>query len=214
MRPPPIKPEYGPTLPELVEPRWRRVSRATRAAVLAGVGLIVVLILAVVVVTWPKSISHGGAVPFHFEYADHLHRVAPPRGDLARVEARSRGLLAASFAVAPLRLSPYGGDLEGELPLFAKQVIAGLAATYPRFALEIEGKIRNNDVPGYTIDFSAELNGRPIFGRVVLLFPDHAHQRDGLQVTMLERPSLTVTSPDRIAVTSDLKTPFTTFQVG
>jgi hypothetical protein len=214
MRPPPIKPEYGPPLPELVEPRWRRASRVTRAAVLAGVGLIVALILLVVVVTWPKSISHGGAVPFHFDYADHLHRAAPARGDLARVEARSRGLLAASFAVAPVRLPPYSGDLEGELPLFAKEVIASLAVAYPHFALEIEGKIRNNDVPGYTIDFSATLNGRAIFGRVVLLFPDHAHQRDGLRVTMLERPSLTVTSPDRIAVTSDLKTPFTTFQVG
>ena len=214
MRPPPIKPEYGPPLPELIEPRWRRASRATRAAVLAGVGLIVVLILVAVIVTWPKSISHGGVVPFHFDYADHLHRVAPARGELARVEARSRGLLAASFAVAPVRLPPYSGNLQGELPLFARGVIASLAATYPNFALEIEGKIRNNDVPGYTIDFSATLNGRRIFGRVVLLFPVHARQRDGLQVTMLERPSLTVTSPDRIAVTSDLKTPFTTFQVG
>jgi hypothetical protein len=214
MRPPPIKPEYGPPLPALVEPRWRRASRTTRTAVMAGVGLIVALILLVVVVTWPKSISHGGAVPFRFDYADHLHRVAPARGELARVEARSRGLLAASFAVASLRVPPYSGDLEGELPLFAKELIEGLAARYPHFALALEGKIRNNDVPGYTIDFSATLNGRPIFGRVVLLFPDHTHQRDGLQVTMLERPNSQVTSPDRIAITSDLKTPFTTFQLG
>jgi hypothetical protein len=214
MRAPPIKPEYGPPLPALVEPRWRRASRATKAAVLAALGLIVVLILVVVVVTWPKSISHGGVVPFHFDYADHLHRAAPARGELARVEARSRGLLAGSFAVAPVRLPPYSGNLEGELPLFADGVIARLAATYPHFALELEGKIRNNDVPGYTIDFSATLNGRPIFGRVVLLFPVHPHQRDGLQVTMLERPNKAVLSPDRIAVTSDLKTPFTTFQVG
>jgi hypothetical protein len=214
MRTPPIKPEYGPPLPALVEPRWRRASRTTRAAVLAGVGLIVALIVLVVVVTWPKSISHGGTVPFHFDYADHLHRVAPARGDIARVVARSRGLLAASFAVAPLRLPPYDGNLQGELPLFANELIASLAAGYPHFALEIEGKMRNNDVPGYTIDFSATLNGRPIFGRVALLFPDHAHQRDGLKVTMLQRPNAQVTSPDRIAVTGDLKTPFTTLQVG
>jgi hypothetical protein len=31
---------------------------------------------------------------------------------------------------------------------------------------------------------------------------------------MLERPNSQVTSPDRIAITSDLKTPFTTFQLG
>src|SRR6266446_447678 len=115
MRPPPIKPEYGPPLPELVEPRWRRASRATRAAVLAGAGLIVALILLVVIVTWPKSISHGGVVPFHFDYAGRLHRVTPAQGELARVEARSRGLLAASFTLAPVRLPPYGGNLEGEL---------------------------------------------------------------------------------------------------
>jgi hypothetical protein len=214
MRPPPIKPEYGPPLPELLAPRWRRAARTTRSAVLAAAALLVVLIVFVVVATWPKSISHGGAVPFHFEYADHLHRSAPAPGDFARVEARSRGVLAASFAVGPLRLPPYAGDLEGELPLFAREQIARLAATYPHFALDVEGKIRNNNVPGYTIDFSSTLNGRPVFGRVALLFPDHAHQRDGLRVTMLERPNSQVTSPDRIAVTGDLKTPFTTFQLG
>lgn len=214
MHAPPIKPEYGPPLPELLRPRWRRASPATRTAVRAGGGLIVALIVLVVIVTWPTSISRGGPVPFHFDYADHLHRVAPARGELARVDARSHGLLAASLAVAPLRLPPYGGDLEGELPLYAGNLIARLATRYANFALELEGKIRNNNVPGYTIDFSATLNGRPIFGRVVLLFPDRAHQRDGLQVTMLERPNSQVTSPDRIAITGDLKTPFTTFQVG
>ena len=58
------------------------------------------------------------------------------------------------------------------------------------------------------------LHRRPIFGRVVLLFPVRSHPRDGLRVTMLERPNIGVTSPDKIAVTSDLKTPFTTFEVG
>lgn len=210
----PIKPEYGPTLPELAGPPWRRASRATRRLVVATAVLAVALIAAAILLTWPSSVSGGRPVAFHFDYADHLHKVRPAPGQFARVEARSRGLLAASFAVSPVRLPLYGGNLEGELPLFARGVIATLASQYPQFALEIEGKIRNNDVPGYTIDFSATLGRRPLFGRVVMLFPAHAHQRDGVLVTMLERPNLAVTSPDKIAVTGDLKTPFTTLEVG
>jgi hypothetical protein len=210
----PIKPEYGPTLPELAGPRWRRASRATRGAVIAAAGLFVAVVAAIVVATWPNSVSGGGPVSFHFEYADHLHRMTPHAGELARIEARSRGLLAASLTVARVHLPSYGGNLEGELPLYADGVIARLPAAYPNFALELEGKIRNNDVPGYTIDFSATRRGRPIFGRAVLLFPARSHARDGLLVTMLERPNSAVVTPDKLGVTGDLKTPFTTFEVG
>lgn len=210
----PIKPEYGPTLPEIVDPRWRRASRATRRAVIAGGVLVLALIAVAVVVTWPSSVSGGGPVSFHFNYADHLHRVKPAAGEAARVEAHSRGVLVASIAVSRVRLPSYGGNLEGELPLYADGVIAGLARKYRGFALEIEGKIRNNDVPGYTIDFSATLHRRRIFGRSVLLFPASSRARDGLLVMMLERPNSGVTTPDKIAVTGDLKTPFTTFEVG
>jgi hypothetical protein len=214
MRAAPIKPQYGPTLPELVGPRWRRASATTRRAVIAGATLAVALVVLAVIVTWPTSLSGGRPVSFHFDYADHLHKVDAQPGQYARVEARSRGIMAASFAVAPLRLPPYGCNLEGALPIYARGLIARLAASYPSFALEIEGKIRNNDVPGYTIDFSGMLNRRAIYGRVVMLFPVHPQQRDGLLVTMLQRPNSGVTSPDKIAVTGDLKLPFTTFEVG
>src|SRR5438270_11222967 len=101
MRPAPIKPEYGPTLPQLLGPRWQRASRLTRRALIAGAVFLVALVALAVIATWPSSISGGRPVSFHFDYADHLHRVKPQKGEYARVEAHSRGLLAASFAVAP-----------------------------------------------------------------------------------------------------------------
>ena len=213
MRTAPIKPQYGPTLPQLLAPRWR-ASRLLRRATAAAGALLVAIVVGIVLLTWPKSVSHGGATPFRFDYADHLRRVTAPRGSLAKVEGRSNGLLVASLTVGPVRIPPYSGDLEGELPLYADSVIAQLAAAEQGFDLELEGKIRDNDVPGYTIDFSAQRRGRPIFGRVVLLFPDRPHRRDGVLITMLQRPSKAVTSPDRIGVVGDLKLPFTTFQTG
>lgn len=214
MRAAPIKPQYGPTLPQLLTPWWRRSSRATRSALAAASALLLAIVVLVVLITWPQTISRDGAVPYDFSYADHLHQVRPDPGSSAKVEARARGLLAASFAVAPVRLPPYGGDLEGELPLYAAGLIARLAAANPGFALGTEGKVRDNDVPGYTIDYSALRKGRQIFGRVVLLFPDRPHVRNGLVVTMLQRPSLQITTPDRVGVVGDLKLPFTTFQAG
>jgi hypothetical protein len=214
MRTAPVKPEFGPTLPELLAGPWQRASRTTRGSVLAGLALVLALVALIVFVTWPTSISRGGRVPFSFEYADHLRQVAAPRGQLAKVEARSRGLLAASLAVAAVRLPPYSGDLESELPLYANALLPRLVATYPGFALALEGKVRDNDVPGYAIGFSATPHGRPVLGRVVLLFPDRPQQRDGLALTMLERPNTQVTSPDKVGMAGDLKLPFTTFAIG
>lgn len=213
MRTAPIKPQYGPTLPQLLAPRLRS-SGGLRRGLAALVLALVALVAAIVVLTWPSSVSHGGPVPFSFQYADHLHRVGSSGGEIARIEARSRGLLVASLSVSAVRLPPYGGDLEGELPLYADQLIGRLATADPSFALELEGKIRDNDAPGYTIDYSARRNGRPVFGRLVLLFPSHGNPRRGLMLTMLERPGVAVSTPDRIGVVGDLKLPFTTFQTG
>lgn len=214
MRTAPVKPEFGPTLPELLTGPWQRASHTTRRATVAGLALVLALVALIVFVTWPTSISGGGTVPFSFEYGNHLKRVAASHGQLAKVEARSRGVLAASLAVAPVRLPPYSGDLESELPLYASVLLPRLIATYPGFALALEGKVRDNDVPGYAIGFSANLHGRPVLGRIVLLFPDRPQQRDGLALTMLERPNTQVVSPDKVGMTGDLKLPFSTFAIG
>ena len=65
------------------------------------------------------SYSHGGRVPFGFSYRG-LYRVAPEPGGYVKVERRhADGTVRDSFAVGPLRLAPYSGELMGEMPLYA-----------------------------------------------------------------------------------------------
>jgi hypothetical protein len=208
----PLKPQYGPTLGKLLEPRWHAAPRAARGAVIAAGAGLVVLAIAAVLALWPATISYGGAAPFHFSYRG-LYRTAPAPGQLVRIERRARGRLEDSFAVAPLRLPPYTGGLSAELPLYASGYIEGLSGKFSGFVLRGEGKTRVNTVPAYNVLYTAMIEGRQMYGRDVLLLAERQGVRDGVAIEMLTSPSASskVTSPLEVASAGVLEKPLKTF---
>jgi hypothetical protein len=213
----PMKPEYGPTLGRLLAPRWHAASPVARVAVtLAGVAL-VALLLATGLTLANATYSHGEPVPFSFSYRG-LYRVAPDPGGYVKVQGRwPDGALKYSYAVDPLRLPHYAGSLSGELPVYAAAHIRALRMRYRDFAFSGEGKTRiSNSVTGYQIAYSARVAGQEMYVREVLLLPERAGVREGVDVVMLTAPtaSAQVTSPREVGATGVLLRPLKTFSFG
>jgi hypothetical protein len=212
----PMKPEYGPTLGQLLAPRWHAASRLLqRALIVAGVGLLAVIIAAALTLE-NASFSHGGSVPFSFSYRG-LYRVAPDPGGYIKVQRRrADGTLRDSFAVDPLRLPPYSGFLSGELPLYATSYIRALSRRYAGFALRGEGKTRVNNIAGYNIYYRAVVEGRKLYGRDILLLPERPDVREGVDIVMLTSPtkSSALSSPLEVALSGILLRPLRTFSLG
>jgi hypothetical protein len=213
----PLKPEYGPTLGSLLEPSWRSAGPVVRAiAVIAAVG-VVALAVAGVLSLLNATYSHGGRVPFSFDYRG-LYRVEPGPGGYVKVERTSGGVLQDSYAVAPLRLDPYRGSVTGELPLVAARYTHALAERFPAFTLEGEGKTRiNSTLAGYDVLYRARVEGRAVSGRDVLLLPERAGARgagarEGVAIEMLSTQPASVAKP--VGSSGVLETPLKTFTFG
>ncbi|HEX5225100.1 MAG TPA: hypothetical protein VFW29_08220 [Solirubrobacteraceae bacterium] len=212
----PIKAEYGPTLGQVLAPRWRAATPAARIAVRALALLFLALAVAVVLTLLDASYSHGGRVPFSFRYKG-LHRVAPDPGGYVKVIQRSgSGRLLYSFAVAPLTLPRYGGELSGELPLYASGYIRSLRSRDPSFVLVGEGKTKVNTVPAYAVLYLTRVNGRALYGRNVLLLGERAGAREGVEISMLTAAGASkhVDGPIEVGTTGVLQRPLRSFTLG
>jgi hypothetical protein len=218
MRAPSVKPQYGPTLPELLVPRWR--SAANRQRGLAGGGLLVLVVAAAAVaITYPRlsSFVYRGRPPtFNLTYPARLGSVTPPAGADLRLESRSRsGRLLAWFEVDRVKLPPYSGEVSGQLPVFATNYIAGLARTVPDFVLQTEAKTRINLVAGYSVTYRGRFNGQLMYVRTVLLVPALTGVRDGVSLNMGIVPNKSLDpSPDFVGVADVLQKPFRSFRFG
>lgn len=208
----PLKPQYGPTLGKLLEPRWRAAAPAARAAAItAGVGLLV-LAIAVVLSLLDAGYSHGGRVPFSFKYRG-LYRTATEPGDYVTLVRTSHGLLRDSYSVAPLELPPYRGESTGELPVFATGYTSALARRLSHFRLEGEGKTRiSSTLAGYDVLYTALVDGRTMYGRNVMLLPGGHGVREGVVLEMLSSEPATISLP--VASSGVLETPLKTFSFG
>jgi hypothetical protein len=212
----PMKPDYGPTLGRLLSPRWRAASPGARAAVMATAAGLLVLVVAVALTLENATFSRGGSVPFSFAYRN-LWKVAPDPGGYVKVQRRGPdGALKDSYAVEPLSLPPYSGELSGELPVYASDHIRTLAQRDPEFVLRGEGKTRVNGVPAYQVLYTASVEGRTMFARDVLLLPERPGARLGVEIVMLTSPSANsqVDSPLEVAGTGVLLRPLKTFSFG
>jgi hypothetical protein len=211
----PLKPEYGPTLGELLAPRWHAASRFVQAIVVAGgVGLLALAVGGALTLE-NAHYSHGGAAPFSFSYRG-LYRTAPEPGEYVQVRSPADGRLRSSFAVGPLRLPSYTGSLSAELPLYAGSYIEGLRHRYAGFVLRGEGKTRVNTVPAYAVAYTAQIAGRTVYGRDILLLPERAGARAGVHIVMLSSPTANsqVTSPLLVGTAGVLERPLETFTFG
>jgi hypothetical protein len=213
----PMKPEYGPSLARLLAPRWRAASKPARAAAVVACVAVVAALVAAALTLENAMFWHGGSVPFGFEYRG-LYRVTPEPGGFVKVESRwPDGALKYSYAVAPLTLPAYDGELTAEMPVFATGFIRGLSRRYSGFALRAEGKTKvNNTLTGYEVAFFARVEGREVYVRDVLLTPEQAHPRAGVVVTMMTSPAASsqVDSPLEVGETGVLLRPLKSFAFG
>ena len=211
-----MKPEYGPTLGRLWAPRWRATSRLVRAAVVAAGVSIVVLAVAVALTLEKAHYSHGQGFPFSFSYRD-LYRTEPDPGGYVKVKSTGTdGTLKYSYAVDPLELPSYSGSLSGELPVFTDGYIDELEHRYRDFVLRGESRTRVNKVAGYEVLYTAEVQGRQMYGRNVLLLPEQPGVRRGVKIEMLASTSANsqIKSPMEVASAGPLVNPLKTFSFG
>ncbi|HTD58707.1 MAG TPA: hypothetical protein VK672_07410 [Solirubrobacteraceae bacterium] len=208
----PLKPQYGPTLGRLLEPRWRSAAPLVRSLAIAALCGLLLLVGGAVLALLPASYSHGGPLPFSFEYKG-LYRTAPDPGGYVRVARSAGGLLSDSYAVAPLRLGAYSGSVTGELPLFASGYALALASRLPHLRLEGEGKTRiSSTLGGYEVLYSTTLHARKLYGRDVMLLPERPGARRGVVIEMLSSQPATISKP--VASSGVLERPLKTFAFG
>jgi hypothetical protein len=208
----PLKPQYGPTLGQLLEPRWRAAPRVARVVVVVLATCLVGLAVGIVLTLLDASYSQGGKVPFSFKYKG-LYRTTPDPGGYVKVARYSGDRLVDSYAVAPLRLDAYEGSVTAELPLFAAGYTRGLARRFSGFRLEQEGKTRiSSTLGGYDIRYSAIVGGRKIYGRDVMLLPPRPKVREGVVIEMLSGEQASGSKP--VAGRGVLEKPLKTFTFG
>ncbi len=212
-----MKPEYGPTLGRLLAPWWHELSALARRTLIACAVVVLAGVVALVLTLLNATYAHGGPVPFSFSYRG-LYSVAPEAGGYVRIQKRSAsGRLLYSFAVNPLTLPPYSGDLSGELPLYASSYIELVRRRYPGFVLIGEGKTRVNTVPAYDILYTRTVEGREMYGKDVLLVAERpAGPRRGVDIVMLTAPgaSRQILGPMEIGTTGVLMRPLRGFSLG
>jgi hypothetical protein len=199
----PVKPEFRPTLPDLVSSR-----------VLAVVAVVAAVVGAVVVFSGAASSGETQVVvrepvEFNLRYGKALRRERTMPGELLRLTGREQ-----SFAIKSLFLPPYRGAAAGELPVFAEQVIGDLREQFTDFELADEGRVRINEVPGYSVGFRAREDGRRIWGRVVLLVPDEPGARNGVTMEMVAGRRSGVSNPAEVGAVGQIKLPYRSFRFG
>lgn len=214
---PPVRPEFRPTLPELLGPRLRRLSRVGVALLaLAGVALVALLVVLgggggaatqTVVVRQP--------VAFNLVYdGDRLERAAPPAGASLLLRTVAADPDPETFTVRPITLPPYRGDAAGIEPVVASGLIAQMRRADPGFILRSESRTRINSQPGYQIQFQTRVAGRIAYGRRTILFPDEPGVREGADITVLSVRSPTIPNVDAVGSNGPMKQPYRSFRFG
>jgi hypothetical protein len=211
-----VREEFGPTLPEVLGPRLGVPAR-TIWRVLAAAGVLVVLVLAWLAFVRGTPGQTGvvvrGPVAFNLIYTSALHKVAPRAGESLRLQTPAGP--PQSFAVRPLHLAPYKGDVSAELTLLSARLIREMGSQYPGFLWRGDGRVNINQQPGYQIVFQARVGGHTTYGKRVLLVssPDPPPST-GLDITMLSERSPAIPRADAVAANGPLKTPFRSLRFG
>lgn len=214
---PPVRPEFRPTLPELLGPRLRRLGRAG-TVILALAALVVVIALVAVGRgggDGTKALVVRGPVTFNLTYDPvRLERATPEAGGslLLRTIASDRD--PERFTVRPITLPPYTGDPAGVEPIVASGLIREMRRADPGFTLRSEGRTRINQQPGYQIQFQTRLDGRLAYGRRTILFKDEPGVRQGADITLLSVRSPTIPNVDAVGSNGPLKQPYRSFRLG
>lgn len=180
-----VRPELGPTLPQLLAARGMS-RRAMALGAAAVVALAVAAWLGALALRDRAQLVVDGPPRFNLVYAPSALHEAPPRaGELARVEGRRRNLTVAITA-RRARLPRYGrGDvIGGYLPILAERRLGELRRLYGPVEVYDEGKARINGLPGYQIGFGGRTAAGRLLGRDAYLFPQDAGATEGVLLSL------------------------------
>ena len=209
-----VRPEFGPTLPELVGPRIRSWPRPARLALVA---LGVLVLVAIVYVAFlrgegakaKRAVIVRSPVAFNFVYRAPFAKQAPRAGELARVGSKAQ-----SFSVRELRLPAYRGDAAGFLPLYAATLEAQMAKDLPDFAWRADGRANINKQQGFEIVFQYRgPDGARMYGRRILLLPN-VTARQGADIWAVAPRSPSIVRADDVGHNGGLKTALRSFRFG
>lgn len=207
-----VKPEFRPTLAELLAPLPRRA----RVALLVVVAVLALIAAAALIAgrDSEKTVLVREPVTFNLAYKGELRKVDRP-GVLLALERTRGGLFLDSYVIRDLRLPPYQGAPAGTLPLLAEGYIRRLQRRYAGFDLHGEGRTRINNGVGYQVVFRARRGRRTLYGRHLLLVPDEPETgvRRGVIIELTSTPSGTP-NLDAVGNTGVLKTPLRSFRFG
>jgi len=177
-----VKPQYGPTLPELLG----ALPRGLRIAAVALLALLIVAALALAIRSRPDEtpVIVRGPATFNLVYGSQLKRVSQP-GSLLALRRERGDLFLDSYVVRALRLAPYRGVVGGTLPVFADGYLQRLRRRYAQYDLVLEGRTRINNALGYQVVLRARRDERTLFVRHVLVVPDKPEgARDGVVIEL------------------------------
>jgi hypothetical protein len=210
-----VRPEFGPTLPELLRPRIRALPRPAQLALAALAALVVLVLLWALLLRGdaPTKIKRAVIVPspiaFNFAYRSPFKKLAPEAGELARVGSASQ-----SFSVRALNLPSYRGDVAGFLPLYAAQQETAMARDLPGFRWRSDERANINKQQGYEIVFQYRAaDGKTAYGRRIFLVPDVA-ARQGVDIWIRAPRSPAIVRADDVGKNGGLKTALRSFRFG
>ena len=207
-----VKPQYGPTLPQLV----RRLPRAGQAAVVALAVLLFAGAIALTLSSRPEEthVIVRGQTTFNLAFGPQLQRVSEP-GALLALRRETRRLFLDSYVVRPLTLPPYRGAAGGILPLYSVAYVAGLRKRYGDIDLILEGRTRINNGTGYQLVMRGKLGRRTLYVRHLLLVPDDPEgARRGVVIELESTPAAGTPNAVGIGNAGPLKQAMRSFRFG
>ena len=192
-----VRPEFGPTLPELL--RGRGVP--PRAIAAGAILLAVVLAVTVFLVTRrdESELAHRSDPQFTLLYDPAFVRPVDVRpGELTRLEGRD-GRLRAEVSVRPLRLPAYRGDVaHGLLPVHVERRKTELRRELEGFTLTDEGRANVNRAPGYQLGYRQRMPGEIVTWRELYVVPDEPGAREGVVLVLRQaKRGRRITADDR-----------------
>ena len=207
-----VKPQYGPTLVQLLAPRPLVVRIA------AGLGAAVLLVAVVVIALSTRPdvtyVLEHEPVTFNFGYGPQFHRAAKAGTVVALSHVRN-GLFLDSYVVRPLALPRYRGAVGGMLPVYADGYIERLRRRYSAFEFVGEGRARINNGIGYQVTFRSKRGGRTIYGRHYLLVEESPDGlRRGVILELASTAAAGTPNATEIGNHGALKQPLRSFRFG
>jgi hypothetical protein len=209
-----VRPEFGPTLPELLGPRIRVLPRPVRLALAAVAALILVALVYALVKPAPPTKRKNAVivrtpVAFNFVYRRPFAKEEPKQGELARVGSKAQ-----AFSVRALNLPAYKGDAAGFVPLYAAQQEAQMAKDYPGFVWRADGRANINKQQGFEIVFQYRGDGGALtYGRRIFLLPN-VTSRVGADILATAPRSPSIVRADDVGHNGGLKTALRSFRFG